>query len=50
MSMTWLDGAATLECSGREVTGRQDGKDGVAALASKQGVAAARARGEKRGG
>jgi hypothetical protein len=28
---TWLDGAAALECSGGEATGRQDGRDGMAA-------------------
>jgi hypothetical protein len=28
---TWLDGAATLECSGGEATGRQDNRDGMAA-------------------
>jgi hypothetical protein len=42
---TWLDGAAALECSGGEATGRQDG-----VAASKQGATAAHARGERRGG
>jgi hypothetical protein len=31
---TWLDGAARLKCLGGEATGRQDGRDGVVALAS----------------
>jgi hypothetical protein len=30
---TWLDRATTLECSGGEVTGWQDGRDGMAASA-----------------
>jgi hypothetical protein len=34
MTSTWLDGAAALECSGGEVTGRQDDRDGAAASTS----------------
>jgi hypothetical protein len=34
MTTTWLDGAATLKCSGGEWTGQQDDRDGAAALAS----------------
>jgi hypothetical protein len=34
MATTWLDWAAALECLGGEVTGRQDGRDSMAASAS----------------
>jgi hypothetical protein len=44
MTMTWLDGAATLKCSGGEATERQNSRDGAAASVS-SGVEAERGSG-----